>query len=192
MRGKQIAFIGFLVFLLLAIGLLVFTIDWGGSKAEEERAIKQLVMQELAETPASVTYRRSGPIVANQDHRELVITVSRGEVVARILKGYEGTVIKTERIKNNEASFRAFLAGLEDINFNDSRVYYGERTQEGACPAGRRFTYTLEGAGEYDFETWSTSCNKGTGTFAGSNSQIERMFKAQVPNINDLIKSQKL
>ncbi|MDQ3158630.1 MAG: hypothetical protein M3P98_00645 [bacterium] len=192
MRAKQLAFISFMVFLLLLIGLLIFTIDWGGSEAKEEVVVKQLVLHELSETPATVTFLKSGPIVADSKHRELLITVNNAEIVAQIIQGYEGTVIKTSRFANNAAAYQAFLAALEDIYFNNSRIYTGARTSEGSCPTGRRYTYTLKNAYEFDFETWGNSCNKDTGTFAGSNSQVEQLFKAQVPNIQDLTKSQQL
>lgn len=188
MLRRPIFFILLVVFLLVALGWIIFSIPWGGSNGgsdEPQPAQKSLV--DYANTDTKVRINQNGAIVNDKEHREVWITVSRGEVMAEVKQGYEGTTIKTARYKNNEIAYRVFLAGLDGLGFTKTQAYEGGLTESGACPSGTRYIFDASGTAGLEMHSWSTSCSSKIGTYGGKLSNTRELFQDQVVDYNDFV-----
>jgi hypothetical protein len=186
MLRRPIFFIIGIIILLVLFGWIIFSIPWGGSDdTPSEDATPEKALTEYADTDAKVRLNQNGKIVNDQEHREIWITVSRGEVLAEVKQGYEGTIIESRRIPNNPVSFRVFLAALAGQNFTKTQEYKGVQDETGACPSGIRYIFDVYDNSGSIMHSWTTSCSRNIGTFDGDRDDIRRLFHGQVPNYND-------
>ncbi|MCA9348451.1 hypothetical protein KC867_03510 [Candidatus Saccharibacteria bacterium] len=178
--GKTIlAFISF-IFLILVIVIIVAKGGSDNSSTVSTRA----KLSESANSEAVFTFTERGPIVADEDHYNIQITVNRHTRVIKILKGYEGNVVATQSFTNNQEAFSDFVSALENAGYEGKKsTKYA--SEEGVCPAGRRYVFESNQFDE-DFRRWTSNCDV-KGDFAGSLSVIQGLYKDQIPEYNKFI-----
>jgi PPE-repeat protein len=174
----------FVAIILVVFGsILIFSIDWGGSKKQEVQNTQTVALTDYAQSAeATVTMYARGPVVNNKQHESLRITVGRDKTVGELLSGYQDKVIKTETTSNNPNSFRTFLSAI--LNANVTKTQEGSKTVDvvGACPTGTQYTFSYAWFGDNGpKESWAVSCSKRTGTFAGDLSMTKKLFITQLP-----------
>lgn len=187
MLRRPIFFIVTVVILLFVFGWIIFTIPWGGSNSAPGPVEEQKKLADYADTDLKVSLNQNGAIVSDQNHREVWITVSRGEVTAEVKQGYEGTTIKSERFANNTIAYGVFLAALEGQGFTQTRNYRGNQTEQGACPSGIRYIFNAYSSSEDILHSWATSCSGKAGTFDGKLTEVNRLFQRQLPDYAEFI-----
>lgn len=181
-----------LVLLIIIGGFLIFNIPWGGNAdrpVSDFRFENQLI--DYADTNVVTRMTASGEINSDRDHREIIISVSRGSVVAEVVQGYDGNVIRRERYSNNTNAYRSFLAGLKAVRFTDTQTTTNNNVL-GACPLGQRYYFELFDSTQTEFESWATNCSKDDGTFDGNLSETRQLFRAQVPDYEVFVRGVQL
>jgi hypothetical protein len=170
-----------IVFLLVCFGLLCLAIlmlskifSSSGSTVKQTTDISS-----YARSGTAAQYTVDGPVVQNETHRMVRITVDQTQSMIELVSGYDGTVIRQEVYANTAESYRTFLLGLDNLGFTLGRKSTSSEPERGRCPLGNRYIYKLTDAGNDVFRFWSTSCS--TGTFEGKPSSVAQLFQKQVP-----------
>ena len=179
----------YIIGLLVAIGLvilLIFVLATGGGNDDASKvpATKKL-LQEYANTDATVRMTVSGPIVAEQNHRETRISVTRDSATIESIVGYQGNVVDSETNPNTREGFVSFLRALDRAGFTNGNTDRALRDERGYCAAGKRYIFELIEGGRTVQRFWTTSCT-GTETYLGNLSATGDLFTKQIPNYDRL------
>lgn len=169
------------IIVLIVFGIVIFTGD-GNDEPVTEQGI---VLNEYADTDASVTLVIDGPIIASEEHRTVRITVSRGQRLIEVLKGYDGQVIRSKTFNNTEASYESFLYALGNVGFTKSRKP-SQDSYRSVCPDSNRYVYEINENGENKQQLWSADCRRNYGSLAGEEDDIINLFEAQIPGYREL------
>lgn len=137
---------------------------------------------------ANFEFTESGPIVADEDHYNIEIKVSRFNRTINVIQGYQGKVVATSSFSNNEPAFLDFLAALDRAGYTRKAATRFE-TEAGLCPLNRRYVFKSNQFGE-DFRTWTTSCRE-RGSFGGDFNTISQLFRDQIPEYGQFISNTK-
>lgn len=178
----------YIVGFLIGIGLIVLTVilvirifSGGG----DDVAPRSIDLSSYATTDTVVRLTLDGPIIADQQHEQVRITVGRDNVLYERFRGYQGDIIDTRSYPNNQDAYAEFLRALDVAEFEKGNAD-GPKDERGYCPTGQRFIYEAIGDGETPVRWWNTSCGGNTGNFVGRGSVVRGLFKKQVPDYNDL------
>ncbi len=171
-----------LAFIVVIIFIIVMFARLTGNRGPEPLPAPSL--SEVASSDAQFTFTESGPIVAEENHHQIRIRISRMSRTVEVVRGYQNLVVASQTLPNTEAAFSEFLSAL------DRAGYGGQRntrfaTEEGICPNGRRFVFVSDQFNE-DFRRWTTSCQE-KGSFAGSLNVVRQLYTSQIPEYNQFI-----
>jgi hypothetical protein len=180
-------FIGFFATVLLIILLIVLLVR-GGNKPKTPTTVKTL--DSYATTNSEVSLTTDGPVNANSLHQQIRITVDRDNATYEQFTGYDGQSVNMQQFPNSENAYESFLLALQQAGFThgDKTVTQEER---GYCPQGDRFIYMLKQGDKVIERYWSTSCGTNK-SYLGSTSLTNSLFKAQIPNYNQLSRGVRL
>ena len=172
-----------IVFLLVVIGLiwliiLLFSKVFSGGNQNAPTTTTKL--STYAHSGTAAEFLVDGPIVVNQNHRSIRITVEASLSKIELMSGYEGQVIRQEVFPNTQDGYLNFLKGLDTLGFTK-----GNKTtlkdERGQCPLQSRYVYSLKNNGSDVLRYWSTSC--GTGSFGGKRDAVRQLFERQIPPV---------
>lgn len=193
MNNASRYFVGFLLVVIFVVfGVAIFRSASNGNKTKKTEEVKVSTVKSLPEyagTDAEVSVNVVGPIIAESEHREIRITVSRDKRTLDVIQGYQGRVIKTKSYFNDQAAFDVFLRAINGLGFLSAKVPQIEDEYK-ACPLGTHYEYELSGTGsdETDSKLWSVSCGTQFGNFAGGpGPTIRTLFQKQIPDYKDLV-----
>lgn len=178
---------GVIIFILF-ICMIWFFASRGDRPEQAVGVNRQTNMVDFANTGTTVRFTQNGQINAREDHRVLQITVGQNERTAVIFDGYQGNVLKSQTLLNDQDAYRAFLAALQNSGYTRSQIASRNVEPLGACPIGIRYNYDIVNGTDTKQSLWSTSCSKTRGTFAGSASQVRTLFQKQIPEYSKFIK----
>jgi hypothetical protein len=178
----------YIIGLLLGIGLIVLTFILivkafsGGGGGQQRHAVN---LNDYATSTAVMRYTIDGPIVSDQEHNRIRITVSKDQVVYEQIQGYEGKLVQTKTYPTNVQAYSTFLRALNIAGFThgDQKADDDER---GYCPRGQRYIYEALDGGDTILRWWSTSCGNTQASFKGSAPTIRSLFQRQVPDYQKL------
>ena len=180
--------LGAIVLLVIAAVLITTTSNRTG---EVQEGVRRVRLADFVNTDATVSWTEQGELVGDDQHKEIRITVSRGERRAEVLTGYSQTIERSQSFVNTQEAFDRFMRSLNESGFARQR-----KTQltdyRGACPVGKRYIYTLNQGGNDDLFLWSTSCSREDGTFGGRPSMVKRLFQNQITDYDDFAHGVKL
>lgn len=171
-----------IIFILVCIGLIwlcVALLSRAFSGGNNTAVVEKPALTTYAATDTEARMLIAGPIIQDQEHQSLRITVSRVQTQIEVLTGYNGQVIRQGTYANTENSYKEFLAGLDQLGFSEGLTSPATGSQQGKCPLGNRTTYTLEDGSNLIGEGWTTSC--GVGSFKLNRTQIRTLFMRQIP-----------
>lgn len=135
----------------------------------------------------AVQYTVRGPIVGNEQHQSIRITINRDDRRIEVLEGYNDNVIKSQTTKNTQEAYQAFIEAIYGAGFTNE-VNGKDRGVEGqVCPLGRNFSFEVDPGRSGSFYSWSTSCSNKFGTFAGKRGTIDTLFRQQIPGYNNFV-----
>lgn len=177
-----LGFISFIALIILGIVLIARVSNRGDNTIELAPTIN---LVEAVDSNADFVFTEQGPIVANEDHYQIRITVNRNNRRVEYIKGYEGTVVSQINLDNNEESFRQFLSAIDRVGFDTTRETKFD-SEAGLCPRGRRYILESEQA-DNSFRRWTTSCNKQLGDFGGNLNSVASLFRKQIPNYTKFV-----
>lgn len=177
------------VIILLVIIGIVWLIAARSTRPEQDRQVtRPSALVDYADTTTEVRFTQAGKINAREDHRVVQISVGRDYRTIQLFDGYQGNVMNSRTLGNDEDAYRAFLAALENSGYVKSRNAPRNVDPLGACSSGSRYNYDILQGADIKQSLWSTSCgNSSRGTFNGKASAVRSLFQAQIPNYQDFV-----
>jgi hypothetical protein len=176
-------FAGFIATIVLII-ILIMLIFHGGGKAKVNTTSKAL--DSYATTNAEVSLTVDGPIVADQNHQAIKITVSNSAATYEQIQGYQGAVQKQQSYPNNVDAYTNFLFALERAGFTEGDTSSTLKDERGYCPLGDRYIFQLNQGGQQLERFWTTNCSGTPKTFKGNAGLTTTLFKDQIPDYDSL------
>lgn len=176
-------FIGFLLTVGLIILLIVLLFHHGGNG---KVPVTKTPLISYANTDTIVRETIDGPINAPQDHRQLQITVGRDTTTFEELSGYDGNVVKSQSYPMSQNAYSNFLYAIDRAGYTLGNTTSTFKNERGYCPEGRRYIFEVIQDGKNLERYWVTNCSGTPKTFNGKASVIIDLFRAQVPDYNNL------
>jgi hypothetical protein len=187
-------FFGLMAFLAATVVVILLVVNlFRGLDADKAKnpTTSSYSLKEAAAADTVARYTVSGPTVADEDYEQLRITISRNARTVEVLKGYDLKVEKTTTVPNTKEAYTAFLGALQAAQYSNKKaVITGDKLT--TCVTGNKYSYelTLEAAKKVD--TWTTSCARSHGNFAGNVDATAQLFRAQIPKYGEATKGIKL
>lgn len=179
----------YIVSFLIAIGLIVLfvilllrAIFGGGGEAPTERRVN---LADYENTGVIMRLMTEGPINADELHRQVYIEVGRDNNNIQIVHGYQGNVVRQERVNSNSSAYGSFLRAIDLLGYTNGNTSKALADYRGHCPFGNRYIFQIVDGDDVKQQFWSTSCGN-EGSFNGQADQIVQLFQAQIPAYNDL------
>ncbi len=141
----------------------------------------KLSLQSYAGTNAVASMYIDGPVVANQDHNAVRITVDRNQSSIEIIKGYDDQVVALQVFPNTQASYLEFLSALDEAGYTNGKSDPALQNDKGVCPFGNRYIYTLTDGSKEILHYWTTNCSGVSGTYSGKAALTRQLFLRQIP-----------
>jgi len=160
-----------------AIARGIFKSNDSSSGQTEEEAL----LSEYNRPGVNVILEVQGPVVAKEKYNTYRLIVSRTARTMQVIRGYDNSVVKEERLDNTEASFDVFLKSLERAGFDRLSGKFKDQDEKGVCANGRRYIFEIEDDGVEAFRAWKTSCAKESGSSAAPTA-VRTLFQKQFPN----------
>lgn len=175
-----------LIFILVIVGLIWLVVllfqnilSSGNTTVNPET---KLSLESYAGSNVVATMYIDGPVVANQDHNAVRISVDKNQSSIEVIKGYDDQVVNQQVFPNTQASYLEFLSALNRANFMKGKTDPDLQNDKGACPFGNRYIYTLSDGSKEILHYWTTSCSGGGGTYGGNASLTRELFIRQIPD----------
>ena len=166
------------IFFIIFLGVLIF-----GHRGKSPSTTPVKHLADYASTDVQMQLTTQGQINGDDVHREIVVTIGRTQRTISVIQGYQGNVLKSESLANNQNAYSAFLSSLDVAGY--TKVHKSKYTTEaGQCPLGQRFIYEIINNGNDNMHTWSTSCG-GSATFGGQTSTVQQLYQNQITNYDD-------
>jgi len=195
--------LGTVLLIIIVLAVVVGGIVWVGRALFGGPATPEVVSagQKLLDTPTDQTAVRMsvrGPVNASENHYSIVMTISTTERRITTFRGYDGSVIRDQKLTNNQPAFRDFLAALNRAGFMKENP--SDEPNDGICATGQLiyfsvFEYVKDDQGntteKLATKLWTTTCDKLTGNFAGMLVNVVNLFKAQIPDSQTIINDAK-
>lgn len=176
------------VLIVIIIAVIIFNvINRPSNKNTESSTAAPTSLSTYADTAATVSYTIGGVIRGNDQYRAIKITVSNTGRTIQILSGYQGQILKSQTTPNNIQAYQQFLAAIQNQGFLSQRTNPTATNMEGQCPLGNRFIVASTNIPNIPASLWSSTCGAKSGTWAGSNTNVSRLFQLQIPNYNQFI-----
>jgi hypothetical protein len=175
-------FLGFLA----AIGLvvLVFILILRGLSGPRQSNV-QTLLTDYSKTQTVMRMTIDGPVNADQNHRQVRVTVGRDENMVETITGYQGEVLDTKTYPNNEEAYYTFLRALQLQGYTKGNPDEARADERGVCATGKRYIFEIITGSATVQRYWTTSCDGG-GTFTGNTSTIRLLFQKQVPDYSKM------
>lgn len=176
-------FIWWILLGILGFLLIVLLIFGRGGKAPS----KQIDLTQPDYSSAVLVYTIDGPVVGQENHNAIRISVSDTGRTFEIIQGYEGQATTIKHFDNTQAAYDALTQALQRAGYTNQNTHRTSTSYYSVCPLGNRFIYQIENNNAEVYNTWSTSCNdKGIQTFSGAAALVQQLFQDQIPNYEEL------
>lgn len=170
--------------LLVAIGLLIGIIILffipGGKKLPTAKSLSS-----YASTNAAAELSIDGPVVSQQKHSLIKISVNNNEVVYTQYVGYDGQIVDRRTYTNTNNSYLVFLKALAHYGFTLGDNNKALSDERGYCATGNRYIFDFKQGDSLIERYWTTNCS-GTKTFLGNFNICLTLFEKQVPDFDKI------
>ena len=179
------------IYLLIIITVILIAAIFGvlswqkKSINKENNQIKPVIINEYANSAATVSYLIQGEINSNEEHKAIRITVSKDIRTLEVLGGYQYIPINTRSYKNTNEAYAPFLASLQVAGFSKEKSNPKITDPEGRCPLGNKYFFSSTGIPNIPNNLWSSNCGS-MGTFGGNLSTVQQLFQNQIPDYTKL------
>jgi hypothetical protein len=178
-------FVGLGLVILLLFVAIILIVNHGGSKGKVAETKKPLTSY-VDDSNVTITQQIIGPIKAAEDHDQGEISVTNTATTATRISGYDGNVVDSVSYAMTNSAFSEFLHALNSAGFTLGNSDEALSNDQGLCPTGKRYIYTIREGADVVQRFWATSCG-GTKTYKGNLSLTVLLFKAQVPDYTSLM-----
>lgn len=176
---------GFVAVILIVLITLVLIwrglMGGGGAPAEEPAPLT-----DYAFTTTAMRLTIDGEINADEEHSAVRITLSRSENRVEILEGYDYAMTDSRSYASNQEAYGNYLRALDLMGFTEGADSEEMADERGVCPTGERYTYEIVDGTDVKQRYWSTSCRTSDGTFLGESREVQKFFRALIPDYRDL------
>lgn len=180
-------FLGFLIILgLIILGVILFIRLLFGGGGGETPAPTTAALTSYARTSTVMQLVIQGPIVADQDYRQIQIDVGNTGNEIRMITGFQGNVANRQTFSSNADAYANFLRAIDLLGYTNGDKSEALADERGYCPQGNRFVFSITDGSETKQRFWSTSCDQREGSFQGDADTITDLFKAQIPGYDEL------
>lgn len=175
-----VGFFLFIVFVIIAIAI-------GGNATKTDTAPTKPAAIKLSDhsgRESEVKLTITGPVVADENHNSIRISVTQSLRTIDVIKGYQGSVVKTKSYVNNQAAYEAFLKALDTAFYASERINSKDRVtdESSSCATGSRYALDFGDGFELKSHHWTSTCTESRGTFGGNISKITSLFNLQFPD----------
>lgn len=179
-------FIGFGLVIILLFVIIFIIVNHGGSNKvpTTQRSLPSYSDDDNASARETII----GPIVAEQDHTETQITVSNTSSTIEVTRGYNGNEVTSRSYTSSPAAFSEFLHALDKAGYTHGNTDESLANDQGFCPTGNRYIFTLQDGSRTVQRFWATSCG-GTKTYRGNLGLTLWLFENQIPDYDTVINS---
>lgn len=175
------------VMLLLAIIVLVFTKPNSSKQSGNTNTTEKPIVATDYSKTGSMRFIQVGNVTAPENHYNITITISNTTRTVDIYNGYGTPPTTTNNFPNNQASYDAFLGAMVGAGFTDIKQPNNGITFDTYCTLGIRYKYQILTGTETPLNSWNSTCNPKSGTFAGNTSQAQQLFTRQIPNYGNIV-----
>ncbi len=167
--------------ILIAVGLVVLIIILivkavSGPASSPINQPKPLI--DYAGTDVVMQLTIDGQVNADQNHRQLQISIGSTSSQIDLFQGYQKTLLKISSYPNNQNAYAVFLRALDLQGYKNG--VKSPSDDRGYCPFGERYIFEIVENGQDLQRYWSSSC--GIGNFKGNSGAIISLFKKQIPD----------
>jgi len=177
------------VLLLLSILILIFTRSGGNKQSSGSSAPQTVNLADYSQN-GSLRFVQNGPVTAPENQNAVVIAVSNSSRTITVYNSYGAVVSSSKSYTNSQASFDAFLSALTGAGFTNTKST--DLNYATTCTLGIRYSYQVVADNSVKLDTWNASCNPKNGSFAGNTSQVQQLFKLQIPDYNQIMNNVRL
>lgn len=175
--------VGFLILIGLIIFVLVLIFRGAGNNGSP--ANQPAPMVDYANSSTVVQLTTIGPVESDQTHTESRITVGSSQATIEKFQGYqEDNTLLNRSYANNSAAYADFLRALQLAGYRLGNTDKSANDYRGYCPQGTRYVFAIQDGSNTIEQFWSSSC--GTGTFKGKTDLVVSLFRAQIPDYDNL------
>jgi hypothetical protein len=181
-------FFGFLALIAAAVVVVLLGVGLFRNLGINQQGTPTVSSFDLTSEDAQGTIARytvRGPIVADENYREVRITVSQNSRTVDIIGGYSGTIIRTQTLPNTAQSYRAFLGALSAAGFTNIRSE-SEQNKLTTCVTGNQYRFEIQRGTDKPQDTWTSACNRSHGDFGGNVEATANLFRGQIPNYSEV------
>lgn len=184
MKYVSIVVAGILFIILSVVGYQLISNQIKSLDTKEDK-ITQIELNELKNTGSKLKFTIKGPIVADEDYREIVFEISQGTRSVKFFKGYNLVLEKEKKLPNNYSAYEALAGALYSSGFMTERANVKNKKYENQCSSGKVYNAELlDSDNKVKKSLWITSCNSKSGTLLASPTTILNLFKKQFPDYN--------
>lgn len=170
------------VLLLIIFGIVVF--NRGGSETATQPGKKAIKLSDFeTNSNAAVEYTIEGAINSIENHRSIQMNIGPTGRTLTVYTGYQGQILKTQTLPNDNGSYGDFIAALARAGFVKERRIDSNISSQSVCPTGSRTHYKIIDGSEDVMNLWSASCT--SGSYAGNVSLTTTLFRNQFPNYSE-------
>jgi hypothetical protein len=175
-------FLGFLG--IVALVILVFILVIRGFSGGKKTVTPQTALVDYANTATDMRMTIEGPVVADQNFDEIRITVGRDANTIEVVNGYQNKVVQAKTYPNNSDAYANFLRAIDLLGYTKGDTTGKNDDERGFCASGNRYVYEITSGGADSQRFWIGTC--GVGTFKGQSSSIRALFRAQIPDYDQI------
>lgn len=180
------------VFGIILTILIVIIMGWGiarlvTGKPNKPAATTQTTKQvKFADKATEVRLTIDGAVVGLENHQLIRITINPSSRTVEVLKGYNGEVVRTQNLSNDQAAFTRFLIALNTYGYTRENTQ-ASKDERGVCPLGLRYIYEASYTSGPSLRSWSSSCGGKNERFLGIVSSVQQLFRNQIPNYSKFV-----
>jgi hypothetical protein len=186
LRWVLVVVVAFVLMVLLGWGLATIARNIFGSSTGTTTTTETVRTEPI--DAMSVRYIVEGPVVSNPDHRRTTVEVTPTVVMMTVHSNYGQTVLVQKSYTNNSVAYENFIKSLDQSNATAriaGTTEEDDNSDVGICATGLRYIIEI---GDFA-RRWTTSCDRDQGTAAGKMTTMRGLFKAQVPDFDDVLAS---
>lgn len=172
---------------VVALGRVLLGGGSSDSTTDSTTTMSSLVLDTSASRSVSWTVR--GPIVADENFRSYLITVSPSSRTYTVYSGYLGSVLSTDTYNNNVRAYDEFVHALINANITNTRNTSGDDLRGVCATGGIAYKFETLNNDEADTSIWSSTCSGSRGTMAADALKVQALFVNQIPDFKPLFTS---
>ena len=174
--------VGLVIAALVSIGRTFFGGEGSSpSPTPQVDTGKQALISTLPDRSVRMSVR--GPLVATENFRSYTVTISPDSRNLTMYKGYSGEVIDSSQQTNTVAAYEQFVYSLDRAKLMDGTALTGDANDtRGVCATGELYQFDILQGANVVKSLWTSTCSGSLGSLKANLSQVQRLFRAQIPD----------